>query len=285
MGNSCCADAPATIAGEEDLATVTQQKAGPSSVDGVEAHTSSDALPALLASSPQQKIKHVDEATVAPAAASEEVLSSEAAAVVDPPHQEVTSSAGLNVAEPSPGCENIAPTGEGIVNPVGSDDEHRREQAEQARPDLSGDWKMARCEGDWEAFLKDVGLSWVLRKAMGASGYGVNKTIHSIKVTGERISIETKTAAGAYTREFEANGVEQDDEDPLTKKPIKIVPCWGELAGRMTLTLEGYTPAAKAGGVIKKQPITRRWMDGASMVVEQTAPNGVVVKSYFSKMA
>jgi len=262
----CCAEAQTSEQIEE--AVVTQQKSG--SLAG-------EKLPALLASVPQEKVGHVaedrpaDEELVLPAVPPAGVLG-EAPAPLSAPIAE-------EAAPPSePDC---------AAETKATDPEEGRgseEKEEMAKPDFRGEWKMMRCEGDWDAFMKEVGVGWALRKAAGAQGYGVNKNVHAIKITGELISIETRTGLGTYVREFKANRSEHDGEDPISKKPIKILAYWEEVAGRMSLTQEGYTPAAKAGGPVKKQPLARRWLEGTDMVVEQTTANGVIVKSFFSKM-
>lgn len=261
MGNVCCAEGPATEH-MEDAEGVVMYKVGDTAAAG---------LPALLSSSPQGKVKE---------ASPSEPLASAAPQDVEPASVEPT------VADPHPVSKQTGAEDDAREHPTDPEQERQSEELKEdkPKPDLQGEWKMARYEGDWDAFMKDVGVSWAMRKAAGASGYGVNKTVHAIKLSGERISVETRTFAGAYTREFEPNGCDQDAEDPLTKKPVKIVPFWEELGGRMALTMEGYVPAAKVGGEIKKLPVTRRWLDGSSMVVEQTSPSGFVVKSYFSRM-
>lgn len=148
------------------------------------------------------------------------------------------------------------------------------------KPDFTGVWKMIRCEGDFDGFMKEMGVNWALRRAAGAVGYGVNATFHTIRASETEIHVETKNPKGIFVKDVQIDGTEQDDVDPVHRKPIKIIPYWEVTADKVTLTMEAFMPVTNGEAI--KMPLTRRYMEGASMVVEQTSPEGVVVRRVFA---
>eukprot|EP00930_Biecheleria_cincta_P010909 TRINITY_DN11329_c0_g3_i1.p1 TRINITY_DN11329_c0_g3~~TRINITY_DN11329_c0_g3_i1.p1 ORF type:complete len:305 (+),score=65.45 TRINITY_DN11329_c0_g3_i1:64-978(+) len=142
-------------------------------------------------------------------------------------------------------------------------------------PDFTGVWKMVRTEGDFDGFLKEMGVSWIFRKAAGGLGYGVNATFHSITQSEGRIRVETKNPKGTFLKDFVLDGSEQDDVDPMERQPIKVVPYW---KGQV-LVMEAWMP--KPSNAPQKLPVTRRYMNGEEMVVEQISPKGIAALRFF----
>jgi len=140
-------------------------------------------------------------------------------------------------------------------------------------PNFGGTWKMKHCFGDFDAFMKEMGVGWALRKAAAAVGYGVNATFHTIKQDGATFCCETKNPKGIFMRTFVINGEEQDDVDPVNKKPLTVIPSWDGTAIHIECRVKDGDD----------MPVTRRYLEGETMVVEQTTPKGISVKRLFEK--
>lgn len=150
-------------------------------------------------------------------------------------------------------------------------------------PDFTGVWKMVKYDGDFQEFMKEMGVGWALRKAANAVGYGVNATYHTIEMTPERIKVTTKNPKGIFVKDYTIDASEQDDVDPVTKEPIKVVPTWAWEEGNSIaiLKVEAYKPSKNEGK--KEMPLTRRYLEGPIMIMEQTSPNGITVRRLFEK--
>jgi len=152
---------------------------------------------------------------------------------------------------------------------------------EAPKPDFSGEWKMVRYEGDFETWMKEAGVGWASRKVASAADYGVNGTVASIQQTAEQINIKSKSIKGTTLQELKFNDSEQDDTDVVSSKPVKVVVRWEEVDGRMTLVVEAPVAKSKSGSV--SVPLTRRFLEGESMIAERTNCSGTTVRLFFSK--
>jgi hypothetical protein len=155
-----------------------------------------------------------------------------------------------------------------------------------ARPDLSGDWLLHRLEGDVEALLKEVGASWVKRKAAAAMGFGVGMQFVRVEQHPNTIRIDT-SYRGADGREdmawlkptkncYSTDGVEQNVADPEGRFVRTSVAWDGEALMMVSRRVDCGKPL----------PSTRRYLqgDGKELVFEQTSPaTGVVVKRIFKR--
>jgi len=148
-------------------------------------------------------------------------------------------------------------------------------------PDFNGTWKMVECEGDFDGFMKEMGVGWALRKAAQAVGYGCGSTYHTVQHDNDKINVVTKNPKGTFTRDFRIDGSEQDDVDPVEKKPLKVVPYWEIVEGSLVLMVEAYMPMPN--GDPRKYPLTRRYMRDKSMIVEQVSPRGIRIMRVFIK--
>jgi len=155
------------------------------------------------------------------------------------------------------------------------------EVKEVLKPDFSGEWKMVRYEGDFETWMKEAGVGWASRKAASAAGFGVNGTFVSVKQSGEQISITSKSIKGTTLQELKIDGSAQDDADLISSKAIKVLPRWEEVNDSMTFTVEA--PASMNKGDAVTTPLTRRYLQGESMVVERTNSSGTLIRLFFSK--
>merc|ERR1712228_155431 len=172
-----------------------------------------------------------------------------------------------------------SPVGEQAIQPDSTSE--KVEVKESPKPDFGGDWKMVRYEGDFETWMKDAGVGWASRKAASAAGFGVNATFASIQQSEGQISIKSKSMKGTTLQELKINGCVQDDADLVSSKAIKVVPRWEEVSGVMTFTVEA--PASMNKGDSVSTPLTRRYLDGGSMVVERTASSGTLIRLFFAK--
>eukprot|EP00448_Togula_jolla_P003507 CAMPEP_0170609950 /NCGR_PEP_ID=MMETSP0224-20130122/22393_1 /TAXON_ID=285029 /ORGANISM="Togula jolla, Strain CCCM 725" /LENGTH=273 /DNA_ID=CAMNT_0010935281 /DNA_START=79 /DNA_END=900 /DNA_ORIENTATION=- len=142
-----------------------------------------------------------------------------------------------------------------------------------ALPDFRGTWKMTRCLGNFDAFMKEMGISWALRKAAATVGYGVNTTFHTIEQNGDVFSCTTKNPKGVFVRTLVINGAEQDDVDPVDKKALTVIPSWDGQAIHIECRVKDGAD----------MPLTRRYLEGDVMVMEQTSPKGVAVRRFFER--
>lgn len=155
-----------------------------------------------------------------------------------------------------------------------------------AHPDFSGDWLLHRLEGDVEAMLKEVGASWVQRKAAAAMGFGVGKQfVHVDQYPGE-INICTSYRSGkeemAWPKPtcnvYNTDGIEQDITDP-EGRTIRTCVTWDGEALSMVSERVG-------NGCGRPLPSTRRYLqgDGEELVFEQTSPaTGSAVKRIYRR--
>jgi len=143
-----------------------------------------------------------------------------------------------------------------------------------AHPDFSGIWVLRYVEGDMEKFLTDTGVSWSMRKAGKAMGYGVGKLLHEVVQEGEDITIRVTTPKGRATQKFtvgiKAENVKTPDGDSMTVRSEWI-------ADGKELLCKNTT----ANGVPKVS--TRRFLRGSEMVIELIAPAGTTAFQCFAK--
>jgi len=161
------------------------------------------------------------------------------------------------------------------------------EASELAHPDFSGDWLLHRLEGDPEALLKEVGASWVQRKAAAAMAFGVGRQHVHVEQCSDSIRVETRyrSADGAEmafpkptNNIYNTDGVEQDTIDP-EGRAIRSRVNWG---GR-ELIMVSERVADKVS-----LPSTRRYMqdegEEPELVFEQSsASTGVFVKRIYRR--
>jgi len=159
--------------------------------------------------------------------------------------------------------------------------EHAEKQEEKAKPSFNGEWKMVRYEGEWEAWMLDAGVGWILRKAAAASGYGVHTTLASIQGTQDQVRITARSIKGTTVQDVRIDGCEQDDLDFVTSKQIKVTAEWEDFGGRMSLTVR--VAPSQQGPV--SVPLARRYLQGDDMVVEWTNCKDALVRMIFAKQS
>jgi hypothetical protein len=160
--------------------------------------------------------------------------------------------------------------------------------SEPAPPDFSGDWLLHRLEGDPEALLKEVGASWVQRKAAAAMAFGVGRQHVHVEQCPDSIRVETRyrQADGGAEMAFpkptnnfyNTVGVEQDIVDP-EGRTIKSRVHWD--GQKLVMVSE------RVGDEVPL-PSTRRYLqdegEEPELVFEQSSANtGVFVKRIYRR--
>jgi len=155
-------------------------------------------------------------------------------------------------------------------------------RATAAHPDFSGDWLLHRLEGDAEAMLKEVGASWVQRKAAAAMSFGVGRQLVHVDQYPDEIHIDTSYREMAWPKPtchvYNTDGTEQDITDP-EGRTVRTCVSWDGEALLMVSERVG-------NGGSRPLPSTRRYLQGGGeeLVFEQTSPaTGVAVKRIFRR--
>lgn len=145
-----------------------------------------------------------------------------------------------------------------------------------SRVDFNGRWLLNRIDGDFEAFLTDIGTSWMLRKMAKGVNYGVGKSIQDITIKGDEFTVITEGGPKVTTLTMHIGGGEEESVG-LDGEPVLVRVRWEG----STLVMESRKPDPDG---TTYQP-TRRYLDGEEMVVENTTTSGLVVKRFFAKEA
>lgn len=145
--------------------------------------------------------------------------------------------------------------------------------AEKPKVDFSGEWICTRVEGDFDTFLKELGVGYMLRTAASAFGYGVNRLTNRILQTDAVIEIHTWSPRGDQTLVLHTDGVEQDTVD-VEGNPIKAVARWEDAV--LVISCRRLDSS-------DKMPLTRRYITGGEMCIHQTSPGGITIERYFAR--
>jgi len=144
------------------------------------------------------------------------------------------------------------------------------------RPDFSGSWMCSRVEGDWEAFLKEAGVSWTLRKAISSMGFGVGRQSQDITQTKDQISVRNvvnsfppREALCVYRTDGQAE---------------EVLDLEGHLTRSMTYW-EGVALITEQRSVATSQslPKARRVMQGDEMCTVRVSASGLEVKRFYTR--
>jgi len=142
-----------------------------------------------------------------------------------------------------------------------------------ATPDFSGRWLLTSLEGNFDEFLRDIGVSYLFRTMAKGFGYGVGKQLQDITQKEDEIKIVTEggprvicMTAKIGGGEFESLGLD------------------GEL-NYVTLTWEDcmLKTESRRGDGSFAPPTYRFFMDGSTQVVETATSSGKVVKRFFTR--
>jgi len=149
------------------------------------------------------------------------------------------------------------------------------ESYETVRPDFNGTWMCSRVEGDWDAFLRERGTPWAMRKFAKGMDYGVGKQMQMIIQNGDEIEIVNHTPSCPSREDksvLKADGSLHDGFDPdglLFKQRThwngpKLVSEQLCEAGRPTLILH-------------------RFMQGHEMCTERMTTRGTVIRRFYCR--
>lgn len=168
-------------------------------------------------------------------------------------------------------------------------DEEEKEESCEELPNFSGEWLLHHVEGDPEALLKEVGASWVQRKAAAAMGFGVGRQFVNVDQCPTSITVETSyrqpdtgepmSFPRPTNNTYSTDGSEQDSMDP-EGRTLRTRASWDG----HTLTM-----VSERVGCDKKLPSTRRYLqssesDEEELVFEQTSPDsGICVKRVYRR--
>ncbi|CAE7928663.1 unnamed protein product, partial [Symbiodinium sp. KB8] len=140
------------------------------------------------------------------------------------------------------------------------------------RPNFSGDWMMVKAEGDMDAFLKEMGVGYVMRTFASSFNYGVGVTSTLIEHKGSQLKITMKTPKGTSTSTIHINGTEQGSVDPMEDRPLRVLPQW---EGKVLVVSSRRADSAES------LPTNRRFLQGVQMIVESTTQSGLVTRRIF----
>ena len=83
---------------------------------------------------------------------------------------------------------------------------------------FNGDWVLT-AEENSAKFLEAAGMSWIMRKAAGAAGYGVGKGRHIITVEGDNFTVTLKTPIKTDTTTVSLSSTEYQPCKDLQDEP------------------------------------------------------------------
>lgn len=143
-----------------------------------------------------------------------------------------------------------------------------------ARPTFTGSWIVSRIEGDWDAFLVEMNVGFMKRKAIRLIGYGVGKLQEEILQYGDAsIVITSRSPMSTVRNELRIDGTQQDAQDP-EGAPVEMTVSWEDdkLCSR-GCHKNPRTPL----------PTVYRSISGDVMCTEMQSPAGCSVKRFFSR--
>lgn len=140
---------------------------------------------------------------------------------------------------------------------------------------FEGRWLMSRYEGDADAVLKDVGLSWAMRKLAKSVSYGTGRFHLAIKQQGHCMSILFENGPYATTSCMLIGGGEQEI---VTEDGLRVIATpWWE---REVLRVEGY----RCDNYQPMQSIKRYLTSDGELVAESIASTGIALKRFYTRV-
>eukprot|EP00747_Dinoflagellata_sp_TGD_P164267 gnl/TRDRNA2_/TRDRNA2_183968_c0_seq1.p1 gnl/TRDRNA2_/TRDRNA2_183968_c0~~gnl/TRDRNA2_/TRDRNA2_183968_c0_seq1.p1 ORF type:complete len:365 (-),score=78.93 gnl/TRDRNA2_/TRDRNA2_183968_c0_seq1:260-1297(-) len=141
-------------------------------------------------------------------------------------------------------------------------------------PNFSGNWRLHRIDGNMDAFMQEMGVGWHARVANKFMGYGIEKQTQHIVQVGNAFRITTVDLWGRrLAQKFLVDGGEQLSSD-AEGHTIIINP----RRDGQVLTVGHRT---NTGDTIQVQ---KRILDGDTMKLDVTAPNGATVTRVFVRI-
>ncbi|CAK8991124.1 unnamed protein product [Durusdinium trenchii] len=152
--------------------------------------------------------------------------------------------------------------------------EEKKDAPPDAKPDFSGHWVQVAVEGDFDAYLKSMGMGYVSRTLAKSMGYGVKKVQQVVEHEGEKFKMTLTNPKGTKVFDLLINSAEQDSVDPVEDKPIKVQLYWDKTS--LVMSSRSEKPPKELGK-------TRRYLRDQDTIVELESPDGVRAKRVFSK--
>jgi hypothetical protein len=141
-----------------------------------------------------------------------------------------------------------------------------------SKPDFSGRWVLSSIEGDFDAFLADIGTKWMLRKMARSVGYGVGRSVQDISLDGDEFIVVSEGGPTITKLVLHIGGGEEQSIG-LDGDPVMVLARWeGQALWMESRRMDGT-----------KLPPTRRYLDGEEMVVENSTSSGLMVRRLFTK--
>mmetsp|Transcript_14659 Transcript_14659/g.27536 ORF Transcript_14659/g.27536 Transcript_14659/m.27536 type:complete len:225 (-) Transcript_14659:301-975(-) len=146
------------------------------------------------------------------------------------------------------------------------------------RADFTGSWVCSRVEGDWDAYLRERGTSWMMRKLASGVGYGVGKHTQKIVQTADELEVFNLVVSTGPPKEersiIKVDGTEQEVLDPD-----------GLVFQQRTQWLDDVLVSEQfqSVGHTATSVILKRFMQGHEMCTERTTATGVVVRRFYTR--
>ena len=79
-----------------------------------------------------------------------------------------------------------------------------------AMPNFSGEWSLLKVEGNFDEYLKSMGVGYMSRSMAKTMGYGVKKVHQTVEHEGDKLKITQTNPKGTKVFNLLTNGEEQD---------------------------------------------------------------------------
>lgn len=143
--------------------------------------------------------------------------------------------------------------------------------SKDAPADFGGSWLCVSVTGDMESFLIDMGLAEGARRAASVARYGALRQMQNIAQSGDTFVVENILDKPVTMRFCVGEGVQKTADQE--GKPIFIEPVWdGEVLC--------VASKRESGELIAN---SRRYIEGADMILELRSPSGTVVRRKFQR--
>ena len=98
-----------------------------------------------------------------------------------------------------------------------------------AMPNFSGEWTLLKVEGNFDEYLKSMGVGYMMRSMAKTMGYGVKKVHQTVEHEEDKLKITQTNPKGTKVFNLLTNGEEQD------WLPVKDVACIQQWQGMHVL--------------------------------------------------
>eukprot|EP00928_Gymnodinium_smaydae_P089032 TRINITY_DN7303_c0_g1_i1.p1 TRINITY_DN7303_c0_g1~~TRINITY_DN7303_c0_g1_i1.p1 ORF type:complete len:310 (-),score=34.28 TRINITY_DN7303_c0_g1_i1:169-984(-) len=142
--------------------------------------------------------------------------------------------------------------------------------------DFSGSWVCSRVEGDWDAFLKESGTSWAIRKAIAALGFGVGSQMQRISQSAERLEVSNIVRCHPPREvhcRYRTDGIEEQIVDLEGRSTLSTTRWEGQALVTEQRLLDSEVPL----------PTARRFLQGSEMCTERVSTSGLIVKRFYTR--